>query len=369
MKLILIISLLILVGCNRATNENLLEFNIDRSYDNMGTLISGDELCIWFAKRTFDPCVKIFNKKGEEVQTTFLHDAEKILGEITRVWMHHTDSIFVYSNFVNTLVILDKKGGIIEMNNLDDQEDDKGNRYEFYPPYGNILPSDRIVFTTFLLKKEYASFHGSWERFSDFCKEMKNGYLLFGAGVRKNTAYSRFGLRLSQLREFPNNDSILFLPLWQTIMVNNIPIFTNQYERNIYLLNDDLTIRRIIPVIPDSIEIREPVKLTHAMTKEDEILLILKAEDQRGCSINHIFYDDNRQIYLMTLLEHDTRTSANMICQINVYNSDFSINKVLIIEDKKKYNGSFCFYMDSRMYIEKTDQQQDEKRIFEAFDI
>lgn len=369
MKLILIISLLILVGCNRTTNENLLEFNVDRSYDNMGTLISEGELYIWFANRTLDPCVKVFNNKGEEVQTTLLHDAEKILGQITRVWMHHTDSIFAYSYYVNTLVMLDKKGAIIEVNNLDDREDENGNRYEFYPPYGNISPSDHIVFTTFLLKNEYASFHGSWESFSDFCKEMKNGYLLFGTGVSNKTNYSHFGLRLSQLREFPHNDSILFLPLWQTIIANNTPIFTNKYERNIYLLNDDLTIRRIIPVIPDSIEILRPVKLISEATKEEEILFMSKSENQRGSYINHIFYDDNRQIYIMTLLKNDTGTPVNMIRQINVYDSTFAIKKVLIIEDKEKYNGDFCFYMDSMIYIEKTDQQQDEKRIFEAFDV
>lgn len=368
MKLILIILSLFLFSCNRTTNENFLEFNIDLSYDNIGTIIIKDETCIWFAKRKFDPCVKIFNKKGEELQTTFLQNAEKKLGNITRVWVTHPDSIFVYSNYVNTIIILDKEGEIIEVNSFNDQQDEKGNKYEFYPPYGNIQPSDRIVFTTFILKKEYASEHGSWEFMSDFCEEMKSGYLLFCTGVQKNTGDSRFGLTLSQLRGFTDSDSILFLPFWQVIIANDRMFFTNMYERDIYLLEDELKISRILPVIPDSVKIKKPFKLTSTMKKEDEVLLLTKPEEPGDCYVNQIFYDKNKQIYIVILLESDVTTSAKKIHQINFYDSDFTLKKVKVIDDKEKYDGNFCFYMDSMLYIEKTDQQ-DGKRVFNAFEI
>ncbi len=182
------IFLLILVSCNSTINENLINFEIDNSFDVSGTFFSEDSSYIYFAKRKFNPCIILFDEKGTRLDSISLSKAEQKLSEITNVWMHSPDTIFTYSYLTNTMVILDNLGKIRSVKNRNEIMDDAGQVYELYPPYGNIDVADNVVFTACLLKK-YDDEYGFWDSFSGYSQNMKNGYLIYneanGFGLKK----------------------------------------------------------------------------------------------------------------------------------------------------------------------------------------
>lgn len=356
MKFLPMIFLLILVSCNSTINENLINFEIDNSFDVSGTFFSEDSSYIYFAKRKFNPCIILFDEKGTRLDSISLSKAEQKLSEITNVWMHSPDTIFTYSYLTNTMVILDNLGKIRSVKNRNEIMDDAGQVYELYPPYGNIDVADNVVFTACLLKK-YDDEYGFWDSFSGYSQNMKNGYLIYNEA-------NGFGLKKTELEGYLDEDSILFLPLWQTTIVNNQLIFNSKYSKYIYLLNTDLSVERSVKIIPNSIKIMQPIKLHGNMSIADEIALVSDPQNQTGCFINHIFYDKNSQNYIISILDFDVEKNRYIPCKFFVYDKTFKKTGEVGIEHNDKYNGINCFYINSCILIEKIDNNEEKKRVF-----
>lgn len=369
MKFIVLIPLLILVGCKPTANENLIKFDIDQSFDVSGTFSHENSSYIYFVKRKFNPSVIIFNEKGIKLDSISLNKAEQELSEITNVWMGTPDSIFVYSYYINTMVILDNKGEIRGIRKMNGVEDETGQVYEFYPPYGNIESTENIIFTACILKKYGDKDYGSWESLSEYSKNMKDGYLIYKKSINENPVYDRFGLKKSELEEFLNRDSILFLPFWQTTVANNKYIFNSKYSRYIYLLDKDLSVNRTVKIIPDNIKIMQPVELNEDVGISDEITLFSDLQNQTGCAINHIFYDENKHNYIISVLDYDINTNNYFPYKFYVYNSHFKKISEVDIDNKEKYNGKNCFYLNPYVLIERVNNNDEKKRVFEVFKI
>lgn len=152
-KLLFVIFIFILVSCKPTVNNNLISFEVDQSFDVCGSFSAETESYIYFAKRKFNPCVILFDEKGTRLDSISLNNAQKELIEITNVWMCSSDSVFVYSYLTNTMVVLDNKGEIQSVKNREGINDDKGQAYELYLPYGNIEVPNNLIFTACLLKK------------------------------------------------------------------------------------------------------------------------------------------------------------------------------------------------------------------------
>lgn len=362
MKFIIAIFLLFLVSCNSRVDENLINFEVDKSFDVSGSFSSEDGSYIYFAKRKFNPCVILFDEKGMKLDSISLSKAEQELSEITNVWMRSTDTVFVYSYFTNATVILDSKGEIRDVKKRQEIKDEMKQAYELYPPYGNIQSANNVIFTACLLKEYENNEYGSWESFSAYSKNMKNGYLAYKED-------SGFGIKKSELEGFLDEDSILFLPFWQTTTANNQFIFNSKYSRYIYLLNNDLSVKRSVKIIPDSMRTMQPIKLHSNMGIADEIALISDAQNQTGYFINHIFYDKIKQNYIVSILNFDVITNYYFPYKFYIYDKSFKKINEVDIQNKNNYNGLNCFYINSCVLIEKIDNNDEEKRVFEAFKI
>lgn len=362
MKYIILILLLIIVGCSYTANDNLIQFDVDKSYDVSESFSVENETYIYFAKRKFNPNIIIFNEKGIKIDSVSLKNAERELNEITNVWMSNIDSIFVYSYYTNTTVILNKKGEILGVKSMEGIEDEKGQVYELYPPYGNIESSDNIIFTACLLKKFDDNEYGSWDSFSEYSDAMQNGYLIYKENIG-------FKLKKTELKGFLAKDSLLFLPLWQTTIANNQFIFNSKYSRYIYLLDNNLSVKRSVEIIPDSITTLQPIMLLSNMSVSDEIRLMSDTNSQKGNIINRIFYDDSKENYILSVIDFDVQTKNYLPFKFYVYDTSFEKIKELNIENRERYNGLNCFYINSNILIERIDNNDDNKRLFEAFKI
>lgn len=212
-------------------------------------------------------------------------------------------------------------------------------------------------------KKEYGNNeYGSWDSFLAYSQNMKNGYLLYNED-------SGFGLKKSELDGFLEEDSLLFLPFWQTTVVNNQLIFNSKYSRYIYFLNNDLSVKGSIKIIPDSIKTMQPIKLNGDITIADEIALISDIQNQKGCIINHIFYDENKQNYIISILNFNVNTSRYNPYMFYVYDENFQKIKEIYIDNNVNYNGINCIYINSCLLIERTDSDDEKKKFFEVFKI
>lgn len=368
--LLQIMIFILLIGCGHAANEKYIPLSIDESYDNIGVFSQGQKSYIYAGKRAFNPRVDIFNHEGKEEYSVSLNQAEQKLGNITNIWVHSLDSIFVYSYFKNTLVILNSKGSLTATKNLEGKEDENGNLYEFYAPYGNIEKADNIIFTSCLLPQKSAREHGSWQSFSEYCQKMKDGYLLFNAEISRHNDSTRYALKVRNLQNFLEKDSILFFPFWQVTFVNNKYLFNSKYSRYIYHLNEDLTLKNQIQIIPDSICPMKPVKVDGTFGQSEEVPILLSPENQKGCYINRIFYDKRKDDYIFILTEYDVDLQRNIPCFLLVYNADFEKIKEVKIKNKHMYDGANCFFIHSKVYIEKIKADDAiDKRVFEAFKI
>lgn len=357
--------IIISTSCHRLANENLIKFDIDDSFDISGSFFKENESYVYFAKRKFNPSVIIFNKEGKELDSISLSKAEEKLNEITHVWLNNRDSIFVYSYYINTMVILDKKGEILDVKNMSGIKDEKGHVYELYPPYGNIESSDNMTFTAFLLKKYDDNDYGSWESLSDYCQKMKDGYLIYKESINGVDGVTRFGLKISDFNGFLDADSILFLPFWQTSIANNNYIFNSKYSKYIYLLDDDLSIKHSVKIIPDSIKIMQPVTLDGNVGTSAEIALFSDTQSQTGHVINHIFYDENRHNYIISVLDFDVETNKNFPYKLYVFDKNFNKIKEVSFDNKEKYDGKNCIFINPYILIERTDLHDEGKRFFE----
>lgn len=361
-KLLFVIFLFILVSCKPTVNESQISFEVDQSFDVCGSFSVENESNIYFAKRKFNPCVILFDEKGTRLDSISLNNAKKELNEITNVWMCSSDSVFVYSYLTNTMVVLDNKGEIQSVKNREGINDDKGQAYELYLPYGNIEASNNLIFTACLLKEYGNNEYGAWDSFLAYSQNMKNGYLLYNED-------SGFVLKKTELDGFLEEDSLLFLPFWQTTVVNNQLIFNSKYSRYIYFLNNDLSVKGSIKIIPDSIKTVQPIKLNGDITIADEIALISDIQNQKGSIINHIFFDKNKQNYIISILNFNVNTSRYNPYMFYVYDENYQKIKEIYIDNNGNYNGVNCIYINSCLLIERTDSDDEKKRFFEVFKI
>ena len=249
-----------LAGCyaSRYKPEKIHQINIDPGFVlnryNTGFFYDKDSLYFYTHSYPTYKTLRIFNYDGKLVKNIEL-EPSKLKTDKIKVDINYPDSIYVYSNEKNVLYLLNLEGAIVKKVRLDSIVREKTIYKKAKYPYLNLFPytntiihNNSILLTAFIKDTTY---HPPENNYKDL--------------LRYNNQYMAKLPRLMLIKNgLDTFAQVITEPVWINKVIagsdevhNVLPycswikdtlIFHLFCDRNIYVLNSDLSLRRKIPV-------------------------------------------------------------------------------------------------------------------------
>lgn len=369
-------SLLFIWGCRPTPNVGVLQtvtFDINTSYEISGTFFdkSADEERICFVKKNFNPNLKILNADGVVKDSVSLVEVEKAIGKISAVWIDSMDSIYVLSTSSQTVAIFDRNGSLLQKTDLKEYNSDgNGNIYDLYPPFLQSVQmglSQEIVLTTFWLENTKNPKANIQDRSLDFVTDnIRNGYLMRKISPTSDISNNCFGVRITDFKELSDLGKSLFLPFYKTIILNGRYFLTSHYSRYIYELDDDLTIKNAIKIIPDDYPLSYPVPLSEKDTDITKKEVELDGQGKNSCYIVNICYNKSNDSFVV-IVKNGTASDDLFAFPFDVYVYNGSFDKMIGKHSfaSNDHIPKSSFILSGKLYIEKTNTSY-ESKVFEV---
>lgn len=338
--------------CTNKSEKSLFSFSVTTDYQFAGLVENDGEELICFVRRHFNPNVKIYNADGIQMDSISLKGAEKILGDITDVWLYSIDSICVFSSFNGTLLIVNNNGVPFFQQSYYNITDDKGFNYDLLPSYP-LFPFTSnnihdIIFSTWMWSGD--SEKSPQERLDD----VRNGFLMCKINPLEDKGKNvLFGIKYSDIIELSDssNQSVFFAPLYRTQIVNNRFFMSSFYSRYLYELSEDLSIKNTIKIIDNDALITYPIPFNRSENIQD-----IANKSMNNCLVtnfvSNVLYDKTNENYVIILKNGKSESLDNYPFKIQLYDKEFQKIKEQDIADFS-YLPRQSFILKGNLYIEK----------------
>lgn len=360
-----IFTLSLFVCCNK---KQEVAFLVDGSYEVCGTFLDKEQKkeYVFFAKKNFNPQVKIFDSQANLVDSLSLQKVEEAVGKITTIWMTSKDSVFVFSSFTQKYVVINRLGTVVKTKDLGSAiSDDKNNVYEFYPPFKQPLDmrySDDLIYTTFWIDNtEHSITNNKNYSLSSIMNNIRNGYLMF----REHGHANIFGVQLSDFIELKDIKQSVFMPFHKTLVFDNRFFLLTYYSKYMYELNSDLDIIKRYKVVPNELSIVQPEPDTGDNTSLDK----LEAQVETQSYVSNLLYiKDKNQFGIILKTDKSTQDVFCYPFRILVYNSNFDKLLNSYEFNSTDYIPGSSFILHNKIYVEKKSESYNNK-IYEIIEI
>ena len=351
-------------SCTKASKE-VLSFSVSSAYEFIGVINRGEETHVGFVKKQFTPNIKVFNLKGTLKDSISLVNAEKMIGQITDVWMISADSICVYSNFNGTLLILNNKGIPFFEKSYFHITDTNGGHYDLLPshplyPFTANQQAD-VIYSTWMWSG--VSDKSPQERLED----VRHGFLMCKINpfpTSGNDNDYTFGVKFSDIIEFSRtgNAPVFFAPLYRTFTANNQFILASFYSRYLYLLSDSLTVEKTIKIIDEQQPVAHPIPMGKKGSIQD------KANESMNMGLNTVFvtnilYNEVSGDYIVLLKHNQSEDIDNVPFVLQYYDKGFKKTKEIVFNNFD-YIPRRSFILSGNLFLEKKTTDY-EKKYFE----
>ncbi|MFA5555272.1 MAG: hypothetical protein WDA68_12090 [Phycisphaerae bacterium] len=366
MKYILIILTTILYSCS-FKESNHVSFPVSTSYDEFGTFIDNvsHEEYVFFAKKNFNPNLKVFDFKGNFIDSVSLQRAESILGSISKVWMTSMDSIFAFSTRHQIRICLNRNGESIFIDNYNHKvEDSSGNKYNLHPPFlqnMDMRTNSQIVYTTWWIENRYLD-EEKQMTLESINSHIREGYLL-------SDGDDLFGMKFADIVELKELPKSIFWPYYKAMYLDNRLFFLTYYSRYLYELTSNLSIKKAIKLIPSEYSIPIPISIIDndpQITEKEEQLEVQISKD---CFISNVLYCiDTKEMIVITKTEVSKEDLFIYPFQIEIWDRNFMKKKKKIKFDTYNHYPASSFVLKNQLYIEKKTDSFTEK-VFEVISL
>ena len=359
MKYISIILTAILISCSVKESHHV-SFPVSTSYDEFGAFtdnVSHKEY-VFFAKRNFNPHLKVFDSKGTLIDSVSLQRAESVLGSISKVWMTAMDSIFAFSTQHQTKICINRDGESVFTDNYKHKvEDSNGNQYDLYPPFlhkMDMTTNSQIVYTTWWTGNRHLTEEP--ERLLESINSyIRKGYLL-------SDGDDLFGMEFADIVELKELPKSIFLPYYKAIYLDNRLFFITYYSRYLYELTSNLSIKRTIKLIPSEHSIPTPISIVDNDPQMDEKESQLDVQITKECFISNVLYcADTEEMIVITKTKESKEDLFIYPFKIEIWDRDFTNIKQKIKFDTYNHYPASSFVLENRLYIEKKTDAYTEK--------
>lgn len=346
---IITLCIALFIGCKKKTLETLF-FPVGSDYDFIGLIKSNNNALFGFAKRNFNPNIKLFDINGVLMDSISLISVERKIGDVTDVWMYSEDSICVYSNYNGMLLIVNKKGEPILEKTYYTTTDQNAFHYDLLPshslyPFSTNHKQD-VVFSTWMWSGE--SEQSPQERLD----AVRNGFLLCKINPFQ-PENPTFGFRFSDIKEFSvvSNQSFFFMPTYKAFIVNNEFILASFYSRYLYKLSDSLSVEHSIKIIDDKSTIIKPIPMKNKGSIQDKANESV-AMCQNAVFVANILFNNETQEYVVLLKTGESQLTDYSSFKILIYDKDFQKINEWNSPDSN-YLPRKSFISSGKLYIEK----------------
>lgn len=362
----MIIFVAILFSCTVKETYNI-SFPVSTSYDEFGTFIdnSSHQEYVFFAKRNFNPNLKVFDSRGNLIDSVSLQNAESVLGSISKVWMTCIDSIFAFSSQRQTGICLNRNGKFIFIDNFNHKAEDRsGNQYDLYPPFlqkMDMRANSHIVYTTWWSGNRHLNEEPP-RTLESINSHIHEGFLLY-----KDSGL--FGIKFTDIVELKEIPKSIFLPYYKAIFLDNRLFFITYYSRYLYELTSNLTIKKTIKLIPIEYSIPSPISI------QDNDPLMSKKEEQlenqisNKCFVSNVLYCFGTKEMITIIKTEESKEDLFIYpFQIEIWDKDFTNIKRKINFNTYNHYPASSFVLKDKLYIEKKTDSYTEK-IFEVISL
>ena len=366
MKYISIILIAILFSCTVKKSLDV-PFPISNSSDEFGTFLDNvsHEEYVFFAKRNFNPSLKVFDSKGNLIDSISLQKAESVLGSISKVWMTSMDSIFAFSTQHQTKICLNRNGEPIFTNDYNHKvEDSNGNQYDLYPPFlhkMDMKTNSQIVYTTWWTGNRNLT-EEPQRSLESINSHIREGYLL-------SNGEDLFGMEFADIVELKGLPKSIYLPYYKAIYLDNRLFFITHYSRYLYELTSNLSIKNTLKLIPSEYSIPRPISIVENDPQLEDKEKQLDVQITKECFISNVLYCiDTKEMIVITKTDESKEDLFIYPFQIEIWTKNFEKKKKEIRFDTYSHYPASSFVLKNRLYIEKKTDSYTEK-VFEVISL
>lgn len=371
--LVLPLSVLIQLLCFSCNKKSEIAFFVNSSYEDCGTFMDKDTKneFVFFAKRNFNPHLKIFDSQANFKDSVTLKKAEEIVGKITKVWMTAEDSIFVFSSNTQKYVVVDNRGDPIHTKEFVKSISDKNNNfYDFYPPFMQSMDmryNSEVIYTTFWVGNIKYSPNENNKTLSLVMNHIRDGYLMYREqNYSSKSLPPTFGIRISDFVELRDLQESVFLPYYKTLILNDRYFLLTYYSRYIYELDANLDIIDRFKVVPDELSVVQPMP----DVEDDTSLEKLDVQIENQSYVSNLLYvkDKNRFVVILKTGKSTKEDIFSYPFKVLIYNS--SLDKLL---KSYEFNSTAfipgsSFVLLNKLYVEKKNESHN-KRVYESIEV
>lgn len=363
------IIVLVCFSCSESSENEIVVFPVNNSYEDSGTFLekeTGDEY-IFFAKRNFDPHLKIFDSQAVFKDSISLKRAAEAVGKIADVWMTSKDSIFVFSTNTQKYVVVNEKGELIfEKHFRKTVQDEKANFYELYPPFMQCMDmrgGDEVVYTTFWVdNSKYSPEENKNRSVVSIMNHIRDGYLMSKERGRSTDVTPAFGVQITDFVELSGLGQSVFYPSHKTLVLNNRYFLLTYYSRYIYELNADLDITDRFKIVPDNLSITEPFPVVG----DDVSFEDLDEQIEIQSYISNLMYcKEKNQFAVILKIGKSVDDIFSYPFKVLIYDSGFERLLKSFEYTSLDYTPGSSFILFDKLYLEKKSTEH-EKRYFEV---